>query len=245
MLLRVREWLFDRFLLPGSFLKETGRKRGGSTLDAGYAIVLAFGRRDCPEESFLARSIGRWGDAHFPMIRDVAEWNGEYGTVDTFEMFEEYGFDPGLPNKMLADLCFQRFEKTDTPLVLQWEIAYTLWSRHGDWYRERWNRLIVIWPEEERYLSTRHFFLIAKGMARLQGWYNPLIIAHPEHVQRAYFVARRVYSDNEKEIVRAMALSSPRKWFDKWSVQWWTRGPMRWLAYEMLVRIHHWHKGWL
>lgn len=245
MLSRVREWLFDRFLLPGSFLKETGRKRGGSTLDAGYAIVLAFGRRDYPEESFLARLIGRWGDARFPMIRDVVEWIEEYGTVDTFEMFEEYGFDPGLPNKMLADLCFQRFEKTDTPLVLQWEIAYAIWIRRRDWYEERQNRLMVIWPEEERYLSTRRFFLIAKGMARLQGWYNPLIMAHPEHVQRAYFVARRVYSDNEKEIVRVMALSFSQKWFDKWSVQWWTRGSMRWLAYEMLARIHHRRKGWL
>lgn len=245
MLSRVREWLFDRFFLPGSFLKETGRKRRGSRSDAGFVIVLAFGRNDYPDGSFFERLSKEYWDSsssETTTIRNVAEWYVEYGTIATFCLLSEAGFDPGIPNRTLADFCFQEFENNRMPFMLQWEVAYALWNEYSDWYEENLRHLMANWPKREEYLSTRDILLEVRDMTRKKGWHNPLIIAHPEHIQRAYFLAKRIYSD---ETVRATDLSPSPEWFDRRSVQWWTRGPMQWLAYEMLARIHHRLKGWL
>jgi hypothetical protein len=68
----------------------------------------------------------------------------------------------------------------------------------------------------------------------------PLIVAHPEHIQRCFFIARRVFGVTATDVQNAST-----EWFDIGSVQKWTQNPGHWLAYEMLARIHHRLHGWM
>lgn len=218
-------------------------------MDAGYAIVLAFGRNDYPDESSPKR-LGKeyWASSSkTPTVEEVAEWHRNFESDGVFEKLSHVDFDPGQPNEILAYQIFYAEDflrwTSDIPMIVQWEVAYVLWKSYKGWYNENQEHIRVIWPEGEGYLSTYDFLREAEAIARTNGWHNPLIIAHPEHVQRAYFLAKEIYY--LYETVRVTALSHSLEWFDVRSVQWWTRGPMRWLAYEMLARIHHRLKGWL
>ncbi len=82
----------------------------------------------------------------------------------------------------------------------------------------------------------------AKKVAKTCGLHAPLLVAHPEHIQRCFFIARKIFG---KSTTVWFDANAPTGWFDSKSVQPWTRGPNVWLIYEMLARIHHRLHGWM
>ena len=122
---------------------------------------------------------------------------------------------------------------------------FALWERNPEWYATHTESLKVIWPPSEGYLATRGLFLEAKRIADAHGWCIPLLVAHPEHIQRCFHIARKIFGNNSCTTTDYASFGWI-DWFDPKSVQWWTRGPWRWFFYEIFIaRPHHLLHGWM
>ncbi len=71
---------------------------------------------------------------------------------------------------------------------------------------------------------------------------NSIVVAHPEHIQRCFFLTREIF-----QTIPAVSTGiASKSWFDEGSVQRWTRNKWYWLFYELfLARPHHRLKGWM
>lgn len=203
---------------------------------ADYICPQAFGRNDYPD-----KEVGK-------IVRAKRDELGS--DLATFEWLKSQKFNPGFPNVLLADMCFDLANSLEKPIIGQWEVLYEIYHRWPKWYQDRKDQLFAIWPPTEGYLATQGLFLEARWIADeklpdpdCEGWWlpTPLLVAHPEHIQRCFFLGEKAFGTTP---AIATGISSD-EWFDPKSVQWWTRGKWRWLFYELcLVRPHHWLKGW-
>ncbi|MBI2439239.1 MAG: hypothetical protein HYV45_01400 [Candidatus Moranbacteria bacterium] len=229
----IRNDLINSWFLPESFWK-THRAYAS---EADFICPQAFGRN-----TYSDKEVGTVVNS----IIDLSD-----NVVDRFVRLGARGFDPGHPNKILAlrsirfaKLIHPFFDNTDTirPVIGQWEVLYAMWLYEPDWYAKHQNLLTPIWPPIIDYLTTHGVFRIAKDIADGHGLKKPLLIAHPEHIQRCFFIARKIFG---KPVAIDVAHASDSEWFDKASVQKWTRSPSYWLPYEMLARIHHRFHSWM
>lgn len=236
-----RQRLLNAFLLPSPF----DRQWTPEVLHrADFICPQAFGRN-------------AYSDKEVGAIVNTAREKLCHDDIATFEWLKSQKFDPGLPNVLLADMCFGLSDALDKPIFGQWEVMYEIYLDHPGWYENRKDRLIAIWPPTEGYLATRGLFLEARRIVdeklrtlddegwwlHDEGWWlpTPLLVAHPEHIQRCFFLGEKVFSTTPA--IATLAVSDG--WFDPKSVQWWTRGKWHWLFYELcLARPHHWLKGW-
>lgn len=235
----VREYVMDSLFLPDSY----GARRRSTEFD--YITPQAFGRGSYPEYGCWLR-LQRWiqsarGGAISPdvgfvrLIRDRAK-----SDVEAFEELSAKFFDPGIVNCELAEICARPFLRKEAlpPIIGDWEVMYALWRLYPDWYARYSDFFTVIWPPQEGYFATHGMLLEVKRIADEKGLSEPRIVAHPEHIQRVYFLARKIFGKTISTKTLRQSLFDPK------SVQWWTRGRWRWLAYEMLARLHHRIHGW-
>lgn len=236
----VREYMVDSLFLPDSY-GEVWRPE-----EFDCIVPNAFGRNSYPEYGHRMR-LRRWiqsarGEAISPdvgfvrMIRDRAR-----SDVEAFEELSARSFAPGLANCELADICWRLFQEKKVPILGDWEVMYALRRLYPDLYEHGEELFVAIWLPQEGYLATRGMLLEAKRIADKLDLSAPCVVARPEHIQRVYFLALKVFGKS----VSTKTMRSNDFEFDPDSVQWWTRGKWRWLFYEMLVRLHHRYHGWV
>lgn len=220
----LRKCLLNHFLLPESF----DRSKRAGLYQTDFICPQAFGRN-----TFSDRGVGAIvNTARERFVDDIT----------TFEWLRSQNFHPGQPNMLIADLCENLANALGSPIIGQWEVMYDLYCNMPAWYIRRKDHLIAIWPPTEGYLTTRELFLAVKDAAGKHGWRTPILVAHPEHIQRCYFLARKVFDGNPATMTDPVS----DKWFDPKSVQRWTRGKWLWLFYELfLARPHHRLHGWM
>lgn len=212
--------VFDRLFLPESFINAEKAQT------YNFIVANGFGRNSFTDEeasTIIRRKRDKFGD-----------------DITMFEWLQTENFDPGSPNKLLASESLKQSGAFSIPVIGQWEIMYELWREYPDRYNRCIDALFTIWPPKEGYLSTRGFMLEAKRVAEVRRLRIPCVTAHPEHIQRCYFLARKIFGS---AISKSLSITSG--WFDKQSVQKWTRGKWSWLTYELMVRIHHRLHGWM
>lgn len=207
--------------------------------EADYITPQAFGRN-----TFSDRGVGAIVCTALDHFID---------DITTFEWLKSQKFDPGCPNMMLGLRCIELAEfklgnvsKPDAsirPVIGQWEVLYAMYLHNPEWYEQHRDALVVIWPPPEDYLGTRGMLLEVREIAEKRSLTKPLLAAHPEHIQRCFFIARKIFP--RSPIAIDYMMDANEKWFDPHSVQRWTRGPNVWLFYEMLTRIHHRLNGWM
>lgn len=235
----IRNALIASWFLPESFW---GATRAYAN-EADFICPQAFGRN-----TYSDKDVGMVAHS----IIDVND-----NVITRFMRLKAQGFDPGYPNKVLA-LRSIRFAKLIhpffddagiakghviiRPVIGQWEVLYAIWLYEPDWYAKHQDLFVPIWPPIVGYLSTHDMLRIAKNIADGHGLKKPLLIAHPEHIQRCFFIARKIFG---KPVAIDTANTPTNEWFDKASVQKWTRSQNHWLFYEMLARIHHRIHGWM
>ncbi|HWQ60482.1 MAG TPA: hypothetical protein VN420_05070 [Candidatus Fimivivens sp.] len=212
--------VFDRLFLPESFINANKDQM------YDFMVANAFGRNSFTDKE--ASTIIR-------QKRDELD-----DDIAMFEWLQTENFDPGSPNILLATELSKHPSAFDIPVIGQWEIMYELWKRYPGRYNRCIDTLFAIWPPKKGYLRTRGFMLEAKRIAELRRLRIPCVTAHPEHIQRCFFMARNVFGS-----AISKSLSITPDWFDKRSVQKWTRGKWSWLTYELMVRIHHRILGWM
>ena len=226
----IRSSLIDRFLLPELF--DEALWKGGSNQKFDFICPQAFGRNT-------------WLDSEVGRIAEGRRDESDHDDLAIFESLEGDDFDPGRPNWLLAEQCVRLWLQHNVPIIGQWEVLYAVWQLNKVAYREHRELFCAIWPSSCEYLGTRGMLLEAWRIAlNVFCVPKPRVVAHPEHIQRCYFLARKIFGAENVSIWVSSEQECDRCWFDSQSVQWWTRGPIRWLAYEMLVRIHHQLRGW-
>lgn len=236
----LRSTLINQLFLPKSF----SRRKQGYDSEADFICPQGFGRNTYSDK----RVVAIVGTARENFGNDIA----------TFEWLRSKGFDPGRPNRRLANHCITLtrpippfFDDAGVvqeyplvyPVIGQWEVLYAMWAYEPDWYMKHRDEFTAIWPwpSPEDSLSTHGMLRIAKDIAEGHGLHTPLIVAHPEHIQRCFFIAQKMFG----KLVSTNNNETASEWFDRRSVQRWTRGPKVWLLYEMLARLHHRLHGWM
>ncbi|MBP5993803.1 MAG: hypothetical protein KA731_02740 [Candidatus Moranbacteria bacterium] len=227
----LRQILLNRMLLPHSPAMDLAIK-DSTVQEADFICPQGFGRN-------------MYSDKNVGAIVGTARKNAG-NDIAAFEWLQLMGFNPGRPNKMLALYCIRLSKKEPSsacPVIGQWEVLYAMWLYEPDWYQKYQDIFIPIWPPRVGYLGTRGMMLVVKDIAGGRNLHAPLLVAHPEHIQRCFFIARKIFG----ELVAADYSDGKTgsDWFDEGSVQRWTRGPNIWIAYEMLVRTHHRLQGWM
>ncbi|MBI2355963.1 MAG: YdcF family protein [Candidatus Doudnabacteria bacterium] len=146
------------------------------------------------------------------------------------------GFDPGLPNREIAELCQRLSSQTARPMILQWEVAAAL---DLYWYQQNQKRIIAVWPPENgSHLSTRGFALTAQDIMNIAGLRKPILVTHNYHQLRASLIFKKL---GLNPIIIDTKINS----FDANSVQPFTRSLKNWMAREIPSRIYHWFAEWI
>jgi hypothetical protein len=237
----LRDAMIASWFLPENFYRRTA---GHAYPDqAEFICPQAFGRNTYSDER-----VGSIIGAMLESIKDP---------IRRFEWLKERGFNPGQPNRILAQRCVKLakfirpfFDETGTVkghnithlVIGQWEVLYAMWLIEPHWYADHQEILIPIWPPITGSWTTHAMMLTAFDIAEAHGLRVPLIVAHPEHIQRCFFIARKIFGIAATDHIDGMVLE---EWFDRHSVQKQTTSPGRWLAYEMLARVHHRLHGWI
>lgn len=204
--------MFLRYCVPWKSAPASIDLREGDVI-----FVQAFGRNTFSESSVFA----------------VGVMSGEISDDErTLEWLESHNFDPGIPNKKLAQRTRELMEKYEIPAIVQWEVAAAFEKR---WYLQNKKRIICIWPPEERnaYFDTTKVKMRSLEYAKEYGWESPIEVAHAMQITRAALIIEKLSGK-----FPLIPNSLPDD-FDKKSVQWWTRNIWVWLARESLGRIHH------
>lgn len=257
--MNIRMYLIGTFLLPVGF-EEVLRAR-----NFDFITPQAFGRNSYPEEGSLLRWRNKrrrlQGNLPVESIQRVAEIRNQCNSdIEAFEKLKGEGFDPGEPNRILAELCWKAilgggisFDEEGSlvvkqggknkPVIGQWEVMYAMWLRNSGAYSQcsLSHQALAIWPSKDGYLGTQGLLLEVKRIVDQRGLFSPCVVAHPEHIQRVYFLARKIFGKPVAEMTGVIS----DLWFDSKSVQLWTRGKWRWLFYEMLTRMHHRYYKWI
>ena len=238
----IRHYLLNVAFLPMPLaLAETSK-------EFDFVTPQAFGRNRFPDDSFSLR-IRNWcrqlcGKPRILTSSDVRKIRDECeNDIEAFKQLRELGFDPGIPNRNLAMYYLQNFLGgiQGVPFIGSWEVGFALWERLPCWYALHLSEVVLIWPPRSGYAGTLGMLLEVREIAEKQGLSKPCILAHPGHTPRAYFLARKIFGLSAVSFVP----ESDNWYYDKQSVQWWTRGKWRWTGYELLARLHHWWNGWM
>ena len=217
---------FKETLLGGAFLPESiWRANRGCAMDAGFICPQAFGRN-----TYSDKTVG-------PIIWDARYQSGS--DITTFKWLKSIGFNPGHPNVMLGKRCIElatltkSYMTTIRPVIGQWEVMYSMWKENPDWYEKQQANLVAIWPPYQSYLGTRDMLRAIEQVALTRGLKDPLIVAHPEHLPRCFFLARKIFGAQSVAIDGGTI--ADEEWFDRHSTQWQTRSACAWLLYELFI----------
>ncbi|HLC95584.1 MAG TPA: hypothetical protein VJH89_03805 [Patescibacteria group bacterium] len=208
--------------LPTTFQWETINTKKN---DADFICPQAFGRNTHKDKN-IGEIVGHT-QSHFK------------DDIKTFKWLQNDWFDPGHPNTLLGSRALVLAKEYQKPIIGQWEVMYCMYHIDPAWYIEHQEHLIVIWPiPDDEGLSSFDVFVRAHNIGIKKRLRKPLLVAHPEHIQRCFFIAQHLFGfvvvDDEYKNI-----TDNTPWFDKKSVQPWTRGPKRWLYYEILARMFY------
>lgn len=218
----IRSFLIDRLLLPSAFSNQWKKKQHD------FITPQAYGRNTFSDRELRIIRVKR--DEH---ANDTA----------MFRWLASRRFDPGKPNEVIASHCTNLTKLSGKPVIGQWEVMFALWRKNSEWYEIHSESLFAIWPSQEGSQKTKGLLEEVKNTAKDIGLSHPLLVAHPEHVQRCYFIARKTFGVSPAVFVYP---EEENAWFDEDSVQWWTRSRRKWLFYELcLARPHHLLHGWM
>lgn len=228
----LRSFLLNTLFLPAPFW-ETPH---GYVKESDFITAPSFGRNTYSDSQ--ARQVIRAGHERF------------HDDLKFFDWLKSKKFDPGYSNKILGLRCLRLSDPGfnscgDTqrqpgyrikPVIGQWEVLYSMWLFQEAWYQSQETSLTPIWPSDGAGTGTRNFFRGVQNYAKFKGLLHPLVTAHPEHIQRCFFIARKIFG--EKSVAIDYHPGTKNDLFDPKSVLWQTQGSDAWLVYEMLARIH-------
>lgn len=184
-------------------------------------------------DSLLVQAFGRnsFTDSQLPEVVEMHRMQaGDDQAV--WHILSEREFDPGLPNKLLAEVAFEKViqnpEVVESPM--QWEVAYALWQKDPSAYDRYRNRIHTLWPTGNFYPTYDVKADSLRVMDQL-GLYNPAELAHPGMIVRAVAILDKLGVEPEPLAIEPV--------FDPASTQRQIRNRRAWIGREALTRVHH------
>lgn len=202
--------------------------RGDQSL-ATDIVAVAFGRNSVRDDDLSE------------VARIAAEAESD---SDAMVRLQRNGFDPGGPNRSLADELKQAIDTaiTDVRATVQWEIAFALYEQWPSVWRGHESQVRVVWPRVNRKrLSTEDVLVDAVRHLDPEQGHQVLLLAHRRHAPRVLLLwkrlARAVGNVGSRNSI--ILTAQPTTFFDEHSVQRQTTSAAAWLVRESLVRLHH------
>jgi hypothetical protein len=116
-------------------------------------------------------------------------------------------------------------------------VAYSLWEKDPEKYKEYSDLVHVLWPPDSKNFSKRYSTVDVKtdslGVMERVGLFVPAELAHADMIVRARHILNRL--GVEPELVVAPMVKS----FDPMSIQPQIRGGVNWTIREALTRVEH------
>lgn len=139
-------------------------------------------------------------------------------------------------NSHIAKIALRYAREKKIPMIIQKEV--------GDFFRETGIMKIVVriiekHRSEREYLDTYEVLSQAYEIMQKYGWKKALLVAHPAQIPRA----KRVLGKMGVKVIIPPDLK--RIPFDPYSLQWWTRGSLRWWLQEIPTRLIYKARGWI
>ncbi len=199
--------LLYRFCLP-----IPGPVSYGSWHQARELLVFAWGRETICDDELPQVSLRR---------------SPRYDDANTIRVLREDGFDPGDPNRQLADVLSWALEhNTELLAYVQWEVAVAMENQK---YRQYANRIRIIWPfvgwDE---FNTLHVIDGAMQLGFMSKRCPPAILAHQFMVVRAALMLRKYLGG-----MHVIVFPSRVTMCSKTSVHYQTRNQALWYAREL------------
>ena len=142
-----------------------------------------------------------------------------------------------LSNLGIAKHIMGIYRTIKLPMIFQKEVASAFRSLTGGKDAE----IVKVIKEHRvkgKYLDTYEVLAQALEIIKKNGWTKVILVAHPDHICRAEKVLKKM---RLKVLIPSGLEDIP---FDPHSRQWWTRGPLVWWLWEVLVGILYKIKGY-
>ncbi|MEK7082762.1 MAG: hypothetical protein AAB972_01205, partial [Patescibacteria group bacterium] len=190
-----------------------GMPPNGTIFDSDHAIALAFGRNSIP-------------DYNLPSICRTFHDTYHASDLPMIQHLNDQEFDPGKPNRHIAQFIGYYIEKCHKPVFAQWELAVAL----SQMCKKEWvasaieeKKLVCLWPHADiKGYNSFHVLNDADAYQYHEGQkqYNrPLLLAHDLHMPRVYMLARHIWTNP------IVGFESITRSFDPKSVQKMTTSP--------------------
>lgn len=130
------------------------------------------------------------------------------------------------------------YPERDIPVILQKEVA----EAARRWMFKNGKIITAIIKRhriEGKYLDTYEVLAQAVEAMKENGWKKAIIVGHPAHIPRIKAVLEKM----GMEVIIPSGLETIP--YDPLSIQWWTRGPLRWWIREIPTRIFYKLKGYI
>lgn len=183
-----------------------------------------------PNTIIVPCAFGRntWEDKEVARVVSAIRYKSLYN-VERFQELKKLGFEPGLVNRALAEICFALAQAAPSRIWGQWEVMYAFYELDPVWYESQRThfRFQATWPDGS-YLSTREVLrsVLWRPTDRMA------IVAQAVHAVRCFRIARHLYGPNRV----MMAPGTMPHLYDPDSVQPWTRSEAAFLGRERWTR---------
>ena len=172
--------------------------------------------------------------------RGVEILRGARECLERNALLREIGFEPGLPNRHLAEVAFFLYKRFDVAIIAQWEVAHAMFLLDEDAFVSMLycEKVFLLWARDA-YYPTIEVKRDSIAVMNHYGFRNPVEVAYPEMIFRALPILWQL----------GVAPNIYTRWLmpcDFGSIQKWTKSRFFFaLAYEALARPHHVLKKWV
>jgi|GEM_PF-2414779 len=193
-----------------------GMPKSKNISDGDVVIAQSFGRDSFGETDM--KTLNEKFD-EFELDEKILEW------------IRARNFDPGIPNKEIADVIMKLRTKYYIPIIVQWEVAVAFPS---DWYERNKKYVTCIWPPAGNNRIDLHSTIIESLEAmREKKLSNPIVVTHKRQIVKVACMIKKLLGK-----FPLISETQPKS-FDRNSLQRETRNIFYWSLKEPFVRMRY------
>lgn len=179
----------------------------------------------------FAQSFGRNSWDEIEMKKLKKKFRETESDEKTLEWIRTKNFDPGTPNKEIAQAIMDLIARHYIPVIVQWEVAAAFPS---DWYERNKKYITCIWPPAgNSHIDVRSVIIESVEAMREKNFIYPIVVAHKRQIVRVACVIKKLLGK-----FPLISEAQPKS-FDKNSLQRETRNLFYWSLKEPFVRMRY------
>jgi hypothetical protein len=142
--------------------------------------------------------------------------------------------DPGLSNIAIAQIIYKLWLVKRLPVIVQREVAEAISKEDIGMVPS----LVIEERDNQFHIDSYEVIAVAWEYCKQHGLHNAILVAHPAHILRCMWVARKIG-------FQATAPNVSTVPYEPGSKHWWTRNKWSYYLWEFFARISWAIKGYL